>query len=79
MISHELFLKIVRSAKKSLSGHNTQPWLFAKTENGICIKPDFKSELPVAVPLHRELFISLGCATGTAKIAARFYGYIPRF
>lgn len=77
MISDELFLKIVRTAIKSPSGHNTQPWLFAKTEDGICIKPDFKRELPVADPLHRELFISLGCATETAMIAARFYGYNP--
>lgn len=77
MISDELFLKIVRTAIKSPSGHNTQPWLFAKTEDGICLKPDFKRELPVADPLHRELFISLGCAIETAMIAARFYGYKP--
>ena len=77
MISDELFLKIVRTAIKSPSGHNTQPWLFVKTEDGICIKPDYKRELPVADPLHRELFISLGCAAETAMIAARFYGYKP--
>jgi len=77
MIPDDIFLKIVRSAVKAPSGHNTQPWLFAKEENGICMKPDFKKELPVADPLHRELFISLGCAAETALIAARFYGYNP--
>jgi hypothetical protein len=75
MIPDDIFLKIVRSAVKAPSGHNTQPWLFAKEEDGICIIPDFSRSLPVADPEHRELFISLGCAAETAKIAARFYGY----
>jgi hypothetical protein len=75
MIPDDIFLKIVRSAVKAPSGHNTQPWLFAKEDDGICIIPDFSRSLPVADPDHRELFISLGCAAETAMIAARFYGY----
>lgn len=75
MIPEDIFLKIVRSAIKAPSGHNTQPWLFAKEEEGICIMPDLKRALPVADPENRELFISLGCAAETAMIAARFYGY----
>jgi len=77
MISDELFLKVLRSAVKSPSGHNTQPWKFSKTDDGICIGPDFSRALPVADPYHRELYISLGCAAETAMIAARFYGYYP--
>jgi hypothetical protein len=77
MIPDEIFLKIVRSAVKAPSGHNTQPWLFAKEEDGICIIPDYSRSLPVADPEHRELFISLGCAAETAMKAARFYGYRP--
>ena len=65
----------MRSAVKAPSGHNTQPWLFAKKSDGICIMPDFSRSLPVADPDHRELFFSLGCAAETAMIAARFYGY----
>jgi hypothetical protein len=75
MIPEDIFLKIVRSAIKAPSGHNTQPWLFIKEEEGICIMPDFKRALPVTDPENRELFISLGCAAETAMIAARFYGY----
>jgi nitroreductase len=62
MISEEIYLKIVRSAIKAPSGHNTQPWLFTKGENEIFIKPDFSRALPIADPENRELFISLGCA-----------------
>jgi hypothetical protein len=75
MIPDDIFLKIIRSAVKAPSGHNTQPWLFASENDGICIKPNFSRSLPVADPDHRELFISLGCAAETAIIAARFYGY----
>ena len=75
MIPEEIFLKIVRRAVQSPSGHNTQPWLFAKEEDSICIIPDFSRSLPVADPENRELYISLGCAAETTIIAARFYGY----
>jgi hypothetical protein len=75
MIPEDIFLKIVRSAVRSPSGHNTQPWFFAKEGQCICIKPDINRALPIADPENRELFISLGCATETAMIAARFYGY----
>lgn len=75
MINDELFLKIVRSAVKSPSGHNTQPWLFSKAENTIIIRPDFSKALPIADPQHRELYISLGCAAKSAMLAAQFYGF----
>lgn len=75
MIPEDIFLKIVRSAVKAPSGHNTQPWLFVKEEGGISIRPDFKRALPIADPENRELYISLGCAAETALIAAGFYGY----
>lgn len=77
MITEEVFLKIVRNSIKAPSGHNTQPWLFAKSDDDICIMPDAGRALPVADPNHRELYISLGCAAETAMIAARFYGYQP--
>lgn len=75
MIPDELFLKIVRSAVKAPSGHNAQPWLFSRSEEAVCIMPDYQRALPVADPQQRELFISLGCAAENAMIAARFYGY----
>lgn len=77
MIPDEIYLKILRSAVKSPSGHNTQPWLFNKCFDDICIHPDFCRTLPIADPNNRELYISLGCAAETTMIAARFYGYHP--
>ena len=77
MIPEDIFLKIIRSTVKAPSGHNTQPWLFAYDDDGIFIKPDFNRALPIADSNHRELIISLGCATETAIMAARFYGYKP--
>ena len=77
MIPDEIYLKILRSAVKSPSGHNTQPWLFSKSFDDIYIQPDFSRALHIADPEHRELFVSMGCAAETAMIAARFYGYNP--
>lgn len=77
MIPEITFLRIIRSAVKAPSGHNTQPWMFAKEDECICIEPDFDRALPVADPDNRELFISLGCAAETAMIASKFYGYNP--
>jgi len=77
MIPEDIFLKIIRSAVKAPSSHNTQPWFFARENSDICIIPDFRRALPMADPEHRELFISLGCAAETAMIAARYYGYKP--
>lgn len=66
-------------AIKAPSGHNTQPWLFRirEEESMIQIIPDMTRELPVVDKEHRELFISLGCATENLCIAARDMGYEP--
>lgn len=44
------------------STNNTQPWKFEIAEGTIRVLPDFGRCLPVADPLNRELYISLGCA-----------------
>ena len=75
MIPEEIYLKIVRSAIKAPSGHNTQSWRFRKDNDSICITPDFSRSLPVADADNRELFISQGCAAQNAIISAKFYGY----
>jgi nitroreductase len=75
MIPEETILKILRSASKAPSGHNTQPWLFITTCNTITVTPDLKRALPVADPENRELYISLGCAVQNLLIAAQFHGY----
>ena len=69
------YLFMIENACKAPSGHNTQPWLFKIRESEIDIYPDFSKELPVVDPTHRELFVSLGCATENLCIAAQEKGY----
>jgi len=71
----EDFNEIIRYAIKAPSGHNTQPWFFRISGNGIEIHPDMRKRLPVVDPDDRELFISLGCAAENLCVAANAYGY----
>lgn len=41
------FMSILRCVIQAPSGHNTQPWKFRITEEGIAILPDFKRALSV--------------------------------
>ncbi|PIE77378.1 MAG: nitroreductase, partial [Candidatus Delongbacteria bacterium] len=67
--------ELIYYAAKAPSGHNSQPWKFKIKENTIEIHPDFNCALPIVDPDHRELFISLGCATQNIGIAASHFGY----
>ncbi|MCK6605776.1 MAG: twin-arginine translocation signal domain-containing protein [Ignavibacteriaceae bacterium] len=66
---------ILEYAVMAPSGHNTQPWKIAFTNNSITIYPDFSRRLPVVDPDDRELLISLGCIAETILITARAMGY----
>lgn len=68
--------ELVRYATLAASGHNTQPWKFAISENAIEIYPDVARQLPAVDPNDRELWISLGCALENLIVAARADGYI---
>jgi hypothetical protein len=68
---------IVRYATLAASGHNTQPWKFAITENAIDIHPDYTRHLSAVDPRDRELWISLGCALENLLVAARVAGFVP--
>lgn len=72
---HPDFLFLVEQAIKAPSGHNSQPWLFKLNEQSIEIRPNFDRALPVVDFDHRELFISLGCATENLCLAASERGY----
>lgn len=69
------YLFMIENATKAPSGHNTQPWLFRIGESEIDIYPNFSRELIAVDPRHRELFISLGCATENLCVAAQQKGY----
>lgn len=68
------FKFLVDCAIKAPSGHNTQPWKFENTDNGITIHPDFSRALPVVDADNHALYISLGCATENIIIAASVKG-----
>ena len=69
--------ELVRAATLAASGHNTQPWTFAITDQAIDIHPDLARRLPAVDPSDRELWISLGCALENLIVAARAAGYVP--
>lgn len=67
--------ELVRYATLAASGHNTQPWKFAITDNAIEIHPDYARRVFAVDPHDRELWISLGCALENLLVAARAVGY----
>lgn len=60
------------------SGHNTQPWRFAFTDDAIEVYADSQRALPVVDPAGRELTISCGAAIENLCIAARRYSLAPK-
>ena len=71
------YMRMIESAIKAPSGHNTQPWWFEMCENYIRISPNFEKHLAVVDADNRELFISLGCATENLSLVACALGYNP--
>jgi hypothetical protein len=66
---------LLRYAILAPSGHNTQPWLFMITGDGIELYADRSRALPVVDPDDRELIISCGAALATLQIAIRHFGH----
>lgn len=62
--------QLIASASLAPSSHNTQPWRFAITENGLELYADFSRALPVNDADNRELHISCGCALYNLRVAA---------
>ncbi len=65
-------------ARWAPSKHNTQPWLFRITDEGLEFSSDPTRLLHETDPLQRELVISLGAAVHIACVAARALGHTPR-
>lgn len=62
--------QLIASASLAPSSHNTQPWRFAITEDGLELYADFSRALPVNDADKRELHISCGCALYNLRLAA---------
>ncbi len=71
-------LHLVRYAILAPSSHNTQPWKFRLTENGIAVFADYARRLPVVDPDNRELLMSVGAAIMNLRIAAVHFGFDVR-
>jgi hypothetical protein len=59
------------------SSHNSQPWRFQVTADGITVLADRSRALPVVDPHDRELAISCGAAVGFIEHAAPRFGLVP--
>lgn len=64
---------LVRYAILAPSSHNTQPWKFQIESNVIRIFPDLQRSLIYSDRIHREMYISLGCALANLLIAADYF------
>jgi hypothetical protein len=57
------------------SGHNTQPWLFRLTSDGVELFADRTRALPIVDPEDRELTISCGAALCQLRLTIRHFGF----
>jgi len=67
---------ILESAVLAPSSHNTQPWRFEISDDGVSLFADRLRALPVNDPDDRELTISCGCALFNLRIAAAHAGFV---
>jgi len=65
---------LLRYAILAPSGHNSQPWTFRITEDGVEIYADYSRRLPVADPGDRELVMSIGAVITNLRVAAAHFG-----
>ncbi len=61
---------LIRAAILAASPHNTQPWLFRLTPEGVTLLADYARHLGAFDPYRREMCIGLGCSLETLAIAA---------
>jgi hypothetical protein len=71
----EQFAFLLRYAILAPSTHNTQPWKFALSPDGIQIFGDYTRRMPVADPGNRELLMSVGAAIATLRLAAAHFRF----
>ena len=69
--NREKLIFLLQYAILAPSGHNTQPWLFRYSNDGLELYADRTRCLPVVDPEDRELIISCGCALHYLCVAAR--------
>ncbi len=68
-MDNDCILRILKSAIRAPSTHNSQPWLFKVTESKVEVFFDSKYFLPFADKDTRDLHISIGCMLENFYIA----------
>ena len=66
--------ELIRYATLAPNSHNTQPWRFTIGGGMVCIHADLSRATPAVDPDHHHVFVSLGCAAETLRIAAQATG-----
>ena len=67
--------RIIASAMRAPSVHNTQPWLWRASGHTLELHADRSRQLPVEDPDGRNLLISCGCALHHLQVAAAAMGW----
>lgn len=62
--------ELIRLASLAASSHNTQPWIFERSNGSILIRPDHSRRCPIVDPDDAHLYRSLGCAAENLVHAA---------
>lgn len=65
---------LVLMATYAPSVHNTQPWAFVRTDEGLLLRADRSRQLSVLDPYGRDLLLSCGAALHHLQVAARAIG-----
>jgi nitroreductase len=74
----ELVEAMAEAARWAPSVHNTQPWRFRRTSNGLAVHEDLDRALPVLDPQGRLRAVSCGTAVLNAVVAVAAHGRHPR-
>lgn len=70
----EQFAFLLRYVVLAPSTHNTQPWKFAVSREGIEVYGDYGRRMPVVDPGNREMLMSIGAAVFNLRVAAAHFG-----
>jgi hypothetical protein len=66
---------LLRYAVLAPSGHNSQPWSFRITDEGVEVYADLSRRLPVCDPSDREMMMSIGASILNLRAAAAHFGF----
>lgn len=75
-VERETMMRAIEAAVLAPSSHNSQPWRFRLSADGVDLFADRLRALPVVDPEGRELTISCGAALFNLRMALRQAGFV---